>query len=48
MKQHRPGPERATCPSGLINARLQMETLPTTLFPNAEHEIVERVSDLSA
>ena len=31
-------------PSGRIAARLRMESLPTTLFLNAKHEIVERIN----
>jgi thiol-disulfide isomerase/thioredoxin len=30
-------------PSGRIAAQLRMTTLPTTLFPNARHEVVERI-----
>jgi thiol-disulfide isomerase/thioredoxin len=31
-------------PDGRIAARLRMQTLPTTLFLNARHEIVERIN----
>ena len=31
-------------PSGRIAAQLRLESLPTTLFLNAKHEIVERIN----